>query len=356
MEANLLQGQRYGGIDRFRLLAALLIVAIHTAPLSSLSLELDFAVTRVIGRVAVPFFFMTTGYFLLRGYLGGEKKSRRSLWRFVQKTGIVYAIATAIYLPFSIYAGHYEGVSLPAEIWRNIIFDGTFYHLWYFPAAIIGALLVYLLSRRLSMAPVLIICGALYALGLLGDSYYGLLQNAEGLQAAYEASFHISSYTRNGILYAPIFLAMGGYMAVAKRPVPAAKSLVGCLICLALMLAEGLILYRLGWQRHDSMYILLLPVMFFLFQFLLNGKSQGSKRMASVTMWIYILHPLFIIAVRGFAKLSGTAELLIENSLLHYAAVCLLSVLFSVVIVIITEQVKRKIDDKDKTRARPQNG
>lgn len=55
----------YGWTDHFRLIAALLVIAIHTSPLSSLSGDADFFFTRVLARVAVPFFFMVTGQFIL---------------------------------------------------------------------------------------------------------------------------------------------------------------------------------------------------------------------------------------------------------------------------------------------------
>ena len=50
----------YPALDIFRLVAALLVVAIHTSPLWSVSELADFALSRVLARVAVPFFFMWT--------------------------------------------------------------------------------------------------------------------------------------------------------------------------------------------------------------------------------------------------------------------------------------------------------
>lgn len=37
------------------------------------------------------------------------------------------------------------------DIFRMLIFDGTFYHLWYIPAAIAGVLIVCFLSKKLSL-------------------------------------------------------------------------------------------------------------------------------------------------------------------------------------------------------------
>ena len=88
------------GIEYFRIAAAFLVVAIHTSPLASYSATADFIVTRVIARVAVPFFFMATGYFVLGGV-----NVRRSL----KKLLIIYAASAALYLPVNVYAGHLQG-------------------------------------------------------------------------------------------------------------------------------------------------------------------------------------------------------------------------------------------------------
>lgn len=46
----------YPLIDCFRIIAAILVVTIHTSPLDTISPTLDFYLTRGLGRIAVPFF------------------------------------------------------------------------------------------------------------------------------------------------------------------------------------------------------------------------------------------------------------------------------------------------------------
>ena len=50
------------GIDQFRVIAAMMVVAIHCLPLHYLWPEGDILITLTIFRVAVPFFFMISGY------------------------------------------------------------------------------------------------------------------------------------------------------------------------------------------------------------------------------------------------------------------------------------------------------
>ena len=61
--------ESYPWIDRFRLMAAWMVVAIHTLPLASLGGAWDELLTLGLGRAAVPFFFMTTGFFLYASHM-----------------------------------------------------------------------------------------------------------------------------------------------------------------------------------------------------------------------------------------------------------------------------------------------
>ena len=206
----------YGGIDRFRIVAAFLIVGIHTYPLVSISEDLNFGMIHVFARIAVPFFLMVTGYFVL---------SRKSIAGFLKKTALLYAGATILYLPVSLYAGSYADGNIVVAVAKNIMFDGTFYHLWYLPALMIGVLLIDALSRRFSLHTIFGFTLGLYMLGLLGDSYYGITEKIPLLKAVYDIAFHVFSYTRNGLFYAPVFLVMGAIMAKSEYQIKKQASL-----------------------------------------------------------------------------------------------------------------------------------
>ncbi|MCL2718299.1 MAG: serine racemase VanT catalytic subunit [Lachnospiraceae bacterium] len=358
--------QEYRSLDRFRIFAALLIVGIHTAPLSSVNQTLNFLVIHVFARIAVPFFLMVTGYFVL-----GRMKTPLS---FVKKTALIYMGATLIYLPISLRAGHYANGNFLITFLKNIIFDGTFYHLWYLPAAIIGILLAYALLRKFSLNLVIGFTVVLYIIGLFGDSYYGLAAKIPFLESAYEVIFALSSYTRNGIFYAPLFLVMA--VLISKQEdrknvnTHIWKNLAGFIISMTLMLMEGLALNHLGYQRHDSLYITLVPAMYFLFQLLLNCDKKllsdttlrnndilqnntilrNGAMLRDIALWIYFLHPLFIIVVRGIARFMNLTNLLVENSMVHYLAVCLLSFLCSVFIAILSRIFINKTNLSQKYR------
>ena len=333
--------RKLGGLDYFKLFAAFLVIAIHTSPLSSFSSSADFIFTRILARMAVPFFLMVTGYFLLPQYLFEHTKDFRPLFMSVKKTLLLYVAAIVIYLPVNFYAGQLHGASI-FDIFRMLVFDGTLYHLWYLPASIIGVLLVILMSRKLSFRATVGTALVLYGFGLLGDSYFGFISNSGLLREIYEAMFRVFSYTRNGIFYAPVFLVMGAGMKKIQRGRKKTTIMLGFVLSVLLMICEGLTLNHLDVQRHDSMYICLLPCMYFLFQIVLSVKKSPVKPLRTISTWIYIIHPLFIVLVRGAAKFIYLESIFIENSIAHYIAVCLLSCFFAVIMQKLLETVQKK--------------
>lgn len=322
------EGKKYGGLDRFRMIAAILVIAIHTSPLASFSGNADFFLTRILARIAVPFFFMVTGQFVMTDYLYDNDMASGRLFQYIRKTALVYGLAVMIYVPVGIYAGHYKGLNIISAI-RMIVFDGTFYHLWYFPACITGVLLVYLMSRCMGRKGMMAIAAALYAVGLFGDSYYGLIKDVPVLSVMYEFMFQLFSYTRNGFFFAPVFLILGALTGrknhVGKKP----GQIFGLTVSFLAMTAEAFTLHYFKLQRHDSMYLALIPVMIFLYRLLLSWDKKPSRILRNIAMWMYILHPAVIVAVRGGARVIHMTALFVDNSLVHYFTVTFLSGLWA---------------------------
>lgn len=318
----------YGRIDWFRLAAALLVIAIHTAPFSDMNPKLDTVLTYGLGRVAVPFFLMTTGYFVIAPYWSQGFSDGRRYRRFLKKTLLLYGGAVLLYVPVMWYAGKFPS-DLP-EFLKMLVFDGTFYHLWYFPALLMGCVLCVWLLQRGSLRSTAAMVSLLYAAGLLGDSYYGLVSKIPVLEAVYQEIFRISSYTRNGIFYAPVFLFLGVLAAAGKCQCSAGAERTGQILSTGLMLAESYVTDLLGWQRHSSMYAALPLVMYFLYPVLLRGEGRAPSFLRSGTAFLYVIHPAAIILVRGIAQALGLKEVLADHSMIHYVSVVLLSMVMMI--------------------------
>ncbi len=324
------QNARIGKLDDFKWVAALLVAAIHTSPLESLNKTADFLLTRVLARVAVPFFFMVTGFFVLFGACEEQGGIKRILSN-TKKTGFWYLLITALYLPVQLYKALKNPVkpaALAGSVLKAVFFDGTYYHLWYFPAVMMGLFVAYFFLRW-GKKKAYVCAGILYIIGLFGDSYYGIAGKIPAWKSMYDKMFCIFSYTRNGLFFAPLFLLLGYETAVwfrqgQKTEREAAKSGRNFIICLIIMCGEGLLLHASHIQRHDSMYFILPVCMVCLFRYLLlSGTKEGRTGFFYLKgpMLFYYLHPLVILMVRGFVKVTKLSFVLTVSPVYYLAVV-----------------------------------
>ena len=331
----------YPSLDGFRMLCAFLVIAIHTGVLTSFSETADFFATGVICRIAVPFFFMVSGFFLMpkiADHFG-------ALWKIEKKFCLLYLGAIALYLPLNLYAGQYFFRNVPSLL-RAVCLDGTFYHLWYFPAVIEGVLLLALLQRVFPKKGCLCVCLVLYLIGLFGDSYYGISAKCPALCAFYEAYFQIGSYTRNGFFFAPVFLCLGWMLADPDLRISPGKAKRLCMGSFVLLAAEAAALHGIGAQRHDSMYVFLVPGMCGLFIMLLDSSDRISERTAlslrKYSAIIYLIHPWVIVFVRMAARILRMERFFVEQSLIHYGLVAGISYSLAVILWKIQQNIQNK--------------
>ena len=326
-------------LDKFRLFASILIVAIHTYPLSSINENLDFVFTHIFCRIGVPIFLMITGYFVLPKGI----QDKKSLMKYTKKIAKIYFLCMVLYLPVNIYAGKLKGISF-VGILKSIFIDGTFYHLWYFPALILGIWITYFIIKHIKNKNGLILVSILYVIGLFGDSYFGIAEKWSVTKTFYDAIFNIFDYTRNGLFYVPIFLYLGYIMKNINWKISKRDNIIFIIISLVLMILEGMILHHFNLQRHDSMYFMLIPTMIGIFNFILQNKNENNKQLRNIATIIYIIHPMFIIVVRGIAKITQMQNVMIDNSIIHYLLVVISSLIFSIIL------EKKKVSEKNGKR------
>lgn len=318
----------YVGIDYFRVIAAFLVVAIHTSPLADVNGTADFMLTRILARIAVPFFFMTSGFFLIARYHYNADR----LKNFIRNTAVIYGISILLYLPVNLYNGYFEMEHLLPNMIKDLFFDGTLYHLWYLPASIMGAVLSWYAVKMLGLYRALAVTLVLYVFGLLGDSYYGIVEKIPLLQEIYTAFFEISEYTRNGIFFAPVFFVLGGIAAERRTRFSMKVYCAGFLFFLVLMFVEGMVLHTFFWQRHDSMYLFLLPCVYYGFVSLTFFRGKRKRLLRTSALFLYLFHPMVIVVLRMFAKITGTQKFFIEKHMVHFLTVSLVTGIFSILL------------------------
>ena len=333
----------FKGLDSLRVIAAIFVVGIHTFPLAQINETLDTMLFLVVGRFAVPFFLMITGYFVLSPLAQGQTYlAEQRYQKFMRQNLFFYGAMMLLYLPLSVYNGTLTKETTVLAFLQKVLFEGTFYHLWYLPATLLGLFLTRQMLRYSTLSFSLGLSLLLYLIGLGGDSYSQLILAQPVFKATYEVIFSVSPYTRNGLFLVPIFLLLGVLVAQERPRRYQLKPGIGFALSLLALLIEGWWRHYPQTPRHDSMYLALLPLSYYLFKGALRWRGFPLKNQKKLATWLYFLHPLMIVMVRLIGKLSGQEQWVVTNQLLHFIIVVLVTGISAAFLIRLSERWQQR--------------
>lgn len=292
-------------VDAVRFILALLVISIHTQPFININSNLELFVSQFLGRLAVPLFFSLSGYYLHQKIQRSENPDlvvKNNITKLIK----IYLLTWILYIPIWFYQN--RPINLISFV-IDALWGGMHYHLWYFPALILGTIIVYTLSkfRNRNLAWYLVVI--LYIIGMGLNAYYPYLFNEMP---------HIY-LSRNGLFFAPIFIMIGFYPIYRKL-------ILGLIISLVLYGMEVAGLNTLGQlQDLSSMFLFLVPTVIFILPFILDdsGRVHQSEPFHQISLYMYIIHPVFII----FFEILKSRQILSISDPLIFILVTILSVL-----------------------------
>jgi len=291
--------RQYASIDIARYVLALLVVCIHTFPFLEISETFNTYFIHTVCRLAVPFFFTTSGFFFFRNYDSenedlNETRLKKALIRLFR----IYLIWTIIYLPYTIFDYTHTGFHIKYLFTyvRDFFLNGSYYHLWFLPALMLADIIVYCLYKNKGLNFTLLITLILYFVGYLINVYTPIWESIPGVSFFFGFFTKTLSTARNGIFFGPMFIAIGLLLSRTRR-LPKKVSLIGFLISFVLFFAEVSLYRHFGILRDlTSMYICLIPAIYFLVNYLLKINIPYRKMFTILrhdSLMIYTSHILF---------------------------------------------------------------
>lgn len=136
--------QRNASIDVFRFFAACLVFISHSVYSNHPSL---LALLGIVGRWALPFFFLVSGYYFEKSY------ARRSVSAFSKTITALLSATLFINLFYLVFVGLTEGTLKPLATHFTLL-TGTYFHLWFLTSLLVSYVvlwffLTYKLTRLL---------------------------------------------------------------------------------------------------------------------------------------------------------------------------------------------------------------
>lgn len=298
-------------IDVAKLIAAFLVVGIHTNLFGECNEQLQLLFTGLLCRMGVPFFAICTGYYL------AEKESIMPHWKKLVKLYLIWSIIFLVWLqPNWIDTGY---VSMDAYIGfcKSMILSGSYFHFWYVLYVIYSLPFYWLVKKYIPIKMWLPIVVLLYGFAALQYGYQSWLPDEVNKAMSSVNGFYALSSAQFVLL--PMLLT-GAYLKFKGIPMQS-RSIVLFLLFATSLVIEGEILFDYG-LRFVSYVLMILPTAATLFCVLqnMNLHSFPLKRCGELSLLVYCIHPILCYYINPLVNQTFWAWIIVSLLSLLFAS------------------------------------
>ena len=329
---NRTSGRNYF-LDLFRLVAAICIIGIHSRVFRSVSSRLDFVVSDILFRWAVPFFAICSGFYLAKklkiadGRAVLDRDAGIIFKRRAQKALVLYLQWSLFYLLFSFLRRERNDADLSQNMvsWLGSFLAGdAYYHTWYLLQLFFGYIYIYIILSFTKLDTLPFVIFFLWISGCYAYAYCDVIPFDAGREAAYFCRHTIGASICSVWQIVPLMLS-GFYLA--NRPFESErKILAGLFISFILLCCEALVLRHAGGIFKYSYIFFILPFSYFFFAVvqrigesgLVDLREGSAQFFARTSMLVYLLHPAILVVLEFFG---------IHHSVLLFVACTVITVL-----------------------------
>ncbi|MBU3108592.1 acyltransferase family protein [Clostridium gasigenes] len=287
--------ERSGMIDVLRLVFAISVVMVHTSALLSLG-EGAWVVTSLgLSRIAVPFFFVVSGYFYFKN-CKNTNEPKKTLKRLIKLYFKWMSIELLILFPGFIFIVKEN----PFQIVRMLLFVGVTGSLWYVISLFYAIAISGYFFKKDKLITLIIIGVLLYLFGVTGDAYGGFFQNTF-LENVINRYKYIVGMPQAGITTSLLFVTIGALIYKYNLKDKIKKAGVLSLLGIGLLLVEAFTLYYNKISLDYNMYLSLVIVAPIIFIWALNSKlkvkENTMKLCRELSIGIYCSHQIIMLII-----------------------------------------------------------
>lgn len=283
-------------IDINKFLFSLFIVCIHTNILEHTSETINWYVTHLIFRMAVPFFFITTAYFFGKKFnrCTNKREQFNVVRQYIKKYMPLFIMWSTVGLIEDIFYYISRDVSYPII---RLIHTYLFYPkgaMWFVLACMVAVTLIYILWNKKIL---LIVCVIGYSFALLCNSYYFIVSDNIVFASIIDIYMKIFISARNGLFVGlPLFVLGIWYSKkdnfINKRTT---KELIVIATFLFIILVTEVSLIRFRPILDDSSIFISMPFLAVILLEISTRLTVGITKETSIIFrrlsgYIYFLH------------------------------------------------------------------
>ncbi len=325
-------------VDYLKLFLALGIVALHTGFL--LNFQSGFYIHAIVFRLGVPFFFLTSGYYLAAKT---KKEDNKTIIDYIKRLIYLYLILSTCYLIINVFRyDSFNPSTLLDGIW--FILTGRSQSVMWFVGALITSCIILMHVKdekklRVSLITALI----LYIIGLLFNTYAFLINN-KYFGFLYNFLVQKFSNNSNALFEGYLFVGIGYYINKYRKDYKLKYNIMYLIIGFLVLIGEVILIHKhldklVNYEYYLSHIILIPSIFLCLLKIKLNCNSIFIRKLSS---YIYYFHYMFIILLIWINNLYPNE--LLSDPTYFYIITLVVTLIYSVLFYIMSKKIKLKKD------------
>ncbi len=317
--------KKFVNIDIVRVILAIFVIAAHS--FNSGLLHIRYFKNGVV-RLAVPLFFMLSGYALTQ-----EKvKDFNFIKKYISRQANIFLPWLVLYFFFGLYI---VGIQKDAMQFGLLIAQ-----FWFVISTWSGLIFLHLFLKLFTLKQAVLISFVLYLIGMFGDVYYLLVEDVYLIGDLYDLYLSLFFTTRNGLFFGLFFISCGLYLSEYK-PWEKLKSsfLISMIVLFSItQFVELTFLFPTHAQWYN-MYFSVLPLSVFVFCFIKKHEVVVKSKLnyKRISVYIFITHTLLIYLI---SNIFG----LLNQDIVFVYVVLVYVVLIAIKYLVIDKHYKSKYD------------
>lgn len=326
---------KYDAIDLLKFIGSILIFALHLNLFSGSPINTGI---QLLARWCVPFFFITSAFFLFGKAENGKIPPSR-LTAYVKRVLLLYLSWFVINIPAVIYTRIISAGAFSLRTYlyfiKNILLSSAYKGSWYLLSSAFSAVLIYLLSKKLSNRMILLCTLPLYLI-CAASSVYGKLLPGTVFSVLRFLYFPLNIF--GGCFY----FAIGKYLADNRRLISCIKKHAAVLLTIfsfAAFCAEVVFAKAMGWSYSTdaSLCVALVGFSFVILGLKTSIKIKNSLALRKMSTIIYCAQGNILLLGRALKKTG-----LVSNDLLYFLIMSLVMAATVTVVLLLQKKVKLK--------------
>ena len=317
--------KQYPLLDVFKLISAIMIIAIHTQPFLGYDRSVFYVPYAYLKCFSIPFFFVSSIYLFVSKYFSASEKDKKVVFsKWLKRMSSLYLIYSSFNFVILALTGEIKQILSLKGIIKFVFLGKENGYLWFIAATIVAVLIIVAIeqikAKRLKNVIYILLAAISSVLMCTLQFYYKFFESMSFVRHYYSVFKDVRNFI-SALFYG--FAAITVYLIIKKHKPEKKTILILTPIVFLVSFVEYVFVVKNGIykEEYSTLLITVFIIMLMLLALETDIRIKGAKTMRKTSNVMYFWQRYFIIINSAIIHFISNA--FFNSNIIHFFAVVL---------------------------------